>query len=198
MDKMEQVVAELLAKDAIRTVMASYARAVDRRDWAGVAETYHVDAYDDHGDYKGDIPGFVAWASQRHETVEQSMHFLGNQHIEMLDADRALVETYCIVNQRYGPEAMETILLWLGESPDMGPNDRISADLYCRYVDLFEQRNGEWRIAHRTLVMEEVRSCSVKVELLKPVWALATRDANDPLWTRTRALGLSRSVPRPA
>lgn len=190
MKNLEQTVAELLAKDEIRTVMASYARSVDRRDWEGVRAAYHPDAFDNHGDYKGGIDDFITWVAARHRTVEQSMHFLGNQHIEMVNDTRALVETYCVVNQRYGPEAIETIRLWLGEGYDLGPDDRISADLYCRYVDVFELRDGKWKIAHRTLVMEEVRGCSVNAALLKPVWALATRDDDDPLWAQMKAARL--------
>lgn len=193
MDLAKQV-AELVSKEEIRTAVVRYAQAVDRRDWDGVRNAYHSDAYDDHGDYKGDIAGFVEWVRQRHATVEQSMHFLGNQHIQMISPDRALVETYCVVNQRYGQEAMETVRMWLGADYTMGPNERVSADLYCRYVDTFERRDGVWRIARRVLVMEEVRACPVQVALLKPTWALARRDADDALWSEAKSHGLPLPV----
>lgn len=179
---LDHKIAELAAKDAIRQTMALYARSVDRRDWEGMKATYHDDAYDDHGDYKGDVEGLIAWVAERHATVEQSMHFLGNQHIEMLGENLAMVETYCVVNQRYGPEAIDTVKLWLGDGYDLGPEDRVSADLYCRYVDRFECRGGDWRIARRVLVMEEVRATMVQIDLMKPIWALARRDEDDPLW----------------
>ncbi len=185
-----QQVAELVAKEEIRTAVVLYAQAVDRRDWEGMRNAYHSDAYDDHGDYKGDVDGLIDWVKHRHATVEQSMHFLGNQHIQMLSAERALVETYCVVNQRYGPEAIETVRLWLGDGHELGPGDRISADLYCRYIDHFERRDGVWRIARRVLVMEEVRACPVQVALLKPSWALARRDGKDALWLERQAMGL--------
>jgi len=191
----EQIVAELVAKEAIRTAMVAYARSVDRRDWDGMRDAYHPDAYDDHGDYKGDVDGLIAWVRQRHATVEQSMHFLGNQHIQMICEDRALVETYCVVNQRYGPEAIDTVRLWLGEGYTLGPDDRISADLYCRYIDHFERRDSVWRIARRVLVMEEVRAVSVQASLLKPAWVLARRDKDDALWIEMKLAKLR--VPTP-
>lgn len=186
----EQVIKDLAAKEAIRTAIVLYARSVDRRDWMGMRNAYHPDAYDDHGDYKGGVDGLIAWVTQRHATVEQSMHFLGNMHIELAGDGKALVETYCVVNQRYGPEAADTVKLWLGEGYNLGPDDRISADLYCRYIDHFECRAGDWRIARRVLVMEEVRACPVQASLLKSTWVLARRDMDDALWREMKTAGL--------
>ena len=54
-----QALQRLLDKDQIYEVVCRYARGVDRGDEAMVRSTYHVDAYDDHVDYRGDIDGFI-------------------------------------------------------------------------------------------------------------------------------------------
>ena len=52
---MADALQQLIDRQEIRDCMARYARGVDRNDWEAVRDTYHPDAYDDHGDYKGDI-----------------------------------------------------------------------------------------------------------------------------------------------
>jgi len=177
---MQDEIARLVESDRIRNVLQLYARGVDRRQWDVVERTYHPDAYDDHGGYKGDVAGLIDWLRRRHATIEQSMHFIGNCIVEFLSETVAVSETYCVVYQRYGEEARETIQTWLGDEalPD---GKRLMAELACRYVDRFERREGEWRIARRTVVMEEVKASAEPVRLNKN-HAIARRDRTDTLW----------------
>lgn len=172
--------------EQIKTVLYQYARGVDRRNWDLVRDTYHEDAYDDHGGYKGGRSGLLEWLKRRHATIEQSMHFIGNCIIEYQSDDRALVETYCTVYQRYGHEAKETIRTWLGDQ-SLPEGKKIKVDLVCRYVDVFSRRDGKWRIADRTVVMEEVKMM-VDEGRLNSAHALARRDADDTLWKKEREL----------
>ena len=174
----------LLERQKICDALSRYARGVDRREWALVAGAYHPDAHDDHGGYKGGVTGLLEWLERRHALIEQSMHFLGNCIIEFESDTAAVAETYCVVYQRYGEEARETIQLWLGDQ-ELPPGKRLMAELLCRYVDRFEQRDGQWRIARRTVVMEEVKAVAGTVHL-QPGYALAQRDRSDALW---QALG---------
>ena len=73
---------QLLNKERIKDTLVSYCRGVDRREWDLVREAYHSDAYDDHGGYKGNVDGFIEWLERRHQTIEQSMHFIGNCKID--------------------------------------------------------------------------------------------------------------------
>lgn len=168
--------------DAIKVALSLYCRGVDRRRWDLVRDTYHDDAYDDHGGYKGGRSGLLEWLERRHATIEQSMHFLGNCIIEYVSPDTALVETYCTVYQRYGKEAEETIKTWLGDQP-LPEGKKIKVDLICRYVDVFSKRNGKWAIADRTVVMEEVRM-TLDNDRLNSAHAVARRDAQDTLWEK--------------
>jgi hypothetical protein len=141
-----QALQRLLDKDEIRDSMCRYARGVDRGDWDQVRAAYHPDAHDEHGDYKGPIDGLIEWLDQRFAGVDNSMHFLGNCLIEFAGPDLALVET-SFVSRRLRPLTEE-------ERKTLGPKDQMCREGWGRYVDRFERRNGEWRVAHRTVVLE--------------------------------------------
>ncbi len=47
--RLEEMVRELHDKEAIRTVIATYSRGIDRRDRELLLSCYHPDAVDDHG-----------------------------------------------------------------------------------------------------------------------------------------------------
>lgn len=173
---------------AIQDLMARYARGVDRRDWEAVRSTFHPDAHDDHGEYKGGTDGFIDWVSRRHEKVVQSMHFLGNCLIEFLSDDVALVETYYIARQTYGADAAAArSMIGAGEAVPM------EAEIWGRYVDVVERRAGEWRTARRTVAFEVLQAHRQTSLPLSPSWAQARRDADDPLYEmRRRGLDVAR------
>lgn len=142
----EQALQRLLDKQDIYETLCRYARGVDRGDWDLVRSTYHEDAYDSHGDYRGDIDGLIAWLEKLFHGVDNSMHFLGNCLIEFSSDHSALVETYFISRRLRAPKGEE---LKFAQA-----QDAISRDYWGRYVDLFERREGQWRVAHRTVVPE--------------------------------------------
>jgi hypothetical protein len=168
----EDFLARLRAEHAIREVLQHYVRANDRLQFDDLARAYHPDAYDDHGSYKGDIPGLVAWIADRHRTIEQSMHLTAAPLIE-LDGDAAYVETYCMLvqHQRNGCVDLAT---------------RLPA--YCRftfglrYVDRFECRDGDWRIARRTVVWEWSQREAGTLSM-DPSWVIAQRSRADTVYS---------------
>lgn len=166
---------------AIQDLMARYAQAVDRRDWPAVRTTFHADAYDDHGEYKGGVDGFIEWVSRRHEKVVQSMHFLGNCLIEFASDDVALVETYYIARQTYPADAAAARSM-IGSSEAVP----MEAEIWGRYIDVVERRAGEWRTARRTVAFEVLQAHAKTSLALSPQWAQARRDADDPLYAMRR------------
>jgi 3-phenylpropionate/cinnamic acid dioxygenase small subunit len=136
----EQRVAELLAKQDIREVLYRYCRGVDRRDYAMIRACYHPDAVDNHGEYLGDVDGFVAHVESNLGRFERTMHFLGNILVELDDdGTRARSEAYAIAYHRLPARR---------EKPE---RDFVVG---LRYVDDFETRDGEWRIANRVCAFE--------------------------------------------
>ena len=145
-----------------------YARGADRRDMDLVRSTYHPDAYDDHGDYKGGVDGLIEWIAKRHANISQSMHFLGNCLIEFLGDDIALVETY--FSRRRVTAVTES------------KSEVIDNEALGRYVDRFERRKGEWKIAHRVVVYDAVLMPSVPSPPRSSSWAWARRDPHHVLF----------------
>ena len=137
---MSDALQRLIHKDEIRDLMARYCRGVDRADWDAVRATYHTDAYDDHGDYKGGIDGFIEFAKSRTGGATQVMHFLGECLIEFAKPDVAVAETYFFTAHTLGPEAQRQY----GAS---AKGDPVQLSHYGRYVDRVERRAGVWRIA---------------------------------------------------
>jgi hypothetical protein len=129
-------------RQAIHDVIVRYCRGVDRSDPDLVLAAFHDDAIDNHfgvvlpfreaiGTLKTARSGGGSPPSKT-----TSMHNICNVLIEV-DGDIARCESYVIVIVRI-PQ-------------DGGTIDWMHAG---RYVDRFERRNGEWRIAYRTVVYD--------------------------------------------
>jgi hypothetical protein len=173
--------------------MYRWARLVDRREWHLAPSVFHADAYDEHGMYRGDIPGLLAWMQERHKVIGQSMHHIGNILIEFDSPTSAVVESYVIAYQRYLPAAdgvKTSRIAALGQR--LGSLDEpIDAVLNARYVDNFDKRNGSWRIAKRITVFEGRYLTAASAESsLDPAWVAATRDETDHSSKARRDAGL--------
>lgn len=169
---------KVLAKSLIEDAMFRYARGVDRRDWKLMRSAFHDDAHDDHGGYKGSVDGFVDWVSRRHATMDHSMHMLGNCFVEFFGEETALVETYFLA-RRAMPGSQSDGTVAAAKEPNF-------FESMGRYVDRFELRRGEWRIAHRIVVHEAKFTTVVQLEDRSPPTHWASRDSNDAL-IRARA-----------
>ncbi len=128
---------ELWAEAEIRRVLLRYARGVDRLDLDLVRACYHPDATDSHGSFEGGVDELVTWVERVLRRYDATMHFLGNPLVELTDDDTAAVETYGIAFHRAAG----------------GPPERNLVTGF-RFVDRFECRDDEWRIAHRVAVTE--------------------------------------------
>ncbi|MBM3490851.1 MAG: nuclear transport factor 2 family protein [Alphaproteobacteria bacterium] len=182
---MQDALARLVDRAAIHDLLSRYCRGVDRKDWPAVRACFHPDAYDDHAEYKGNVDGFIAWVTRRHQHVPQSMHFLGNCLIEFASSDLAAVETYFLALQRLGADAGPALSMI-----DGGGKGAVDVTVVGRYIDRMERRQGEWRIARRTVTFDVIRTAPAAGPELKPDWAQTTRDGNDPVFANRRAVGL--------
>jgi hypothetical protein len=164
----------LLDRAEIEDALRRYARGVDRGDWAAVRSTYHPDALDQHGDYSGDVNGLITWLENRFAGADNSMHLLGNCYIEFAGTDLALVETYFVSRRLRSPTGDEKYVV--------RAEDAIARETWGRYVDRFERRKGEWRVAGRTVVIE-ARSAGCALGGARSsagIWG--RRDQTDPLY----------------
>jgi ketosteroid isomerase-like protein len=164
---------ELEARTAIEDCLKRFARAVDRQDWAVAREAYHDDAFDDHGFFKGPPDQFLAHIAKLHTHQDHSMHFNTNVLIEFQSCERAFVETYVLVMQRYRAGA-----------PKVPAGTAGLRNMACaRYLDRFEKRNGDWRVAHRTLVFgDTVGEPLIESPVFPAEFTLQKHGLDDPLY----------------
>jgi hypothetical protein len=141
-------IATLFAHEQIRQVAARYARGVDRLDVATMRSAYWPDAIDDHGVYVGDAMAFCDRVVSTHRRFDWTMHCILNHWIDVVDDTTAHGEIY---NVTY---------LQSTDRSDAGEGDvdvewtRVLDTWWGRYLDRYECRDGEWRIAHRVCVHE--------------------------------------------
>jgi hypothetical protein len=161
---------QLVAQQEIRDVLIRYTRGIDRMDVELVRSTYHPDAHDDHGAYQGGVEGFLAWFRDALSYFDATMHFIGNQLVELdpADADVAHAESYCVAYHRRRARAGEP------------GHDLVTA---LRYVDRMERRDGEWRIADRRCVFDWTRRDPIVGEWEQgPEVLQGRRDRTDPVY----------------
>ena len=169
MDKLQELVSRLEIGD----VLCRYSRGVDRRDWALVKECFHDDAVDQHGEFIGDPNAFIEWVSNRHANIRFSMHFLGNCLIEFQSSDHAIVETYFIALQRR-------------ENTDVAQGGT-DYEVFARYCDRFERREGVWRIAERRVVYDFDQHEAQYIPVARVSWGIRpTRSQRHDLSTQGR------------
>lgn len=174
-DHITAIVKELDARRQIQEAMVSYARGVDRCDPDLIRAAFHPDGWDDHGSFAGPVEGFIDWVMKLHlEGFTWTSHEITNSHIEF-SGDTARGETYVIATLRFEQE---------GETFDLVGHGR--------YLDLFEERDGRWKILKRRAVVDATRTEPVRDyaehatdmqgggDTLVDELTTGTRDANDP------------------
>ena len=145
----EPDVQELLDERAIRAVVLRYCRGVDRMDRDLVRSCYHPDATDSHGSFEGPVDEFIPWVFRILARYTLTMHFVGNLLVEAKPGctDVARAETYGIAFHRTdGHTAAD------GRSEKRDAAGNLTTGF--RFVDRFERRDSEWRIARRVAVTE--------------------------------------------
>lgn len=162
--------AEMVDRHEIHQVLLRYARGLDRLDNALARSCYWDDAIEDHGHFVGTPDDFIPWADGTTLAFESTQHAVMN-HFCDLQGDEAFCETYYHFSgvTAEGPNFMST----------------------GRYIDHFQKRNGEWRIANRVTIVEGTYDVPKAAMAPSPMTAYtaeepcqATRDRNDVSYHR--------------
>ena len=176
----------------IQDVMYRWCRAIDRLDEEAIRSVFHPDAIDNHGPFVGGVDALIAWLAGRHRSIPFSMHLISNILIEFATADSALVETYIFATLRYTPEGKAALAPFTGgvAGPAGSATDALS---WARYIDRFERRGGEWRIARRTVAFDSTAllDAGPNPAPFDPSWAVGRRDRDDPIYRERAAMGLA-------
>jgi hypothetical protein len=134
---------ELMAHIEIRQALVRYCRGVDRSDEAMIRSAFHEDATDEHGAFKGtgwEMASAMCMAER--DMADVGSHNVTNVYVEFDSADRARVESYVLAFHPY--RATSGVA-----TPDAETKMGIFAG---RYEDIFERRDGEWKIAKRVVI----------------------------------------------
>ncbi len=124
---------QLLAIEACREAARRYSYGLDRLDAEVMKSAYWPDGTDDHGVFVGNAWEFCDRCVGSHDRWTWTAHTISNHRVEFDDDSHARGELY--VHATLFQEA-----------------ERKLATFYGRYLDTYECRDGEWRIAHRVCV----------------------------------------------
>jgi hypothetical protein len=164
-DSEHQSLTRLLAKNEIWECIVRYARAVDRLDEDLLRTAFWPDAHDSHGHIDGTPQNFIYKWMHTQADRNVCQHFVSNHHVEFDDSG-AHSETYFqVAAKQVNAGSMEL--------------------LGGRYIDHFECREGEWRIATRVVILDWV--CVTDASMMTARLRLrhhGTRDRQDPSYER--------------
>jgi hypothetical protein len=144
-----------------------------------VRSAYHPDATQSNpymaiGEYAS-ASSLVELIDSHAAGISMSMHFLGNVFYEFASDEIAIVESYLVAYQVH--------------RRDDGSEEFVQTGF--RYLDRFEKRDGEWRIAKRVLPLNFIRpATSADNAPLFNNPSMSARDHKDPLWEMRSAAGL--------
>lgn len=146
MDAITEELKALLDRDKIRDCIVRLARGEDRRDAAALSKSFWPDSTFDYGVYDGAFPAYLAWVVPGSDAIPVTQHVLGQTLIE-LEGDTAKAETHVVSYHRV----------------IMGEEERDTC-IGGRYLDTMHKRDGEWRVAQRTMLYDWFQDWGVSVD----------------------------------
>ena len=156
---MDSALQTILDREHIRCCIAQLARGEDRRDAALIVSSYWSDSITDYGVFKGSFDDYLAWVIPGSDAIANTQHHIGQSHIE-LDGSAAKVETQVISTHRI----------------DYGEGDERDVVIGGRYLDIFEKREGDWRIASRKMLYDWVQDWGASVDWSQGVMGMPFSD----------------------
>jgi SnoaL-like protein len=154
MNASSQELQRFVDREAIRECLACLARGEDRRNAELITAAYWPDSITDYGVFKGNFDEYLAWVVPGAEAITNTQHVLGQSFID-LKGDTARVETQVISYHRV----------------DMGAGEQDTC-IGGRYLDGFEKRDGEWRIASRMMLYDWYQHWGAAIDWSKGVMGL--------------------------
>jgi hypothetical protein len=128
---------EMLDEFALRKLVHTYCRAVDRGDFATLRTLYHNDAVDAHGDVStGSVEEFLEMLEASRPHIRSMQHNVTTVNFA-IDGSLAEGEIYTIATHT------------------LGAGDRdVDVIVGGRYLDKYEKRDRTWRIVERAVVTD--------------------------------------------
>jgi len=129
-----EILRSLVDRQQISDCLLRYARGVDRLDVELIRSAFWPDARDAHGPVNGTVDDFLGFFLPRQHEREAAQHMVTNQFVTI-----------------EGPAASsEAYFVSVAKAAGSGEVEMVGG----RYVDSFERRQGEWRIASRLVLLD--------------------------------------------
>jgi hypothetical protein len=125
---------ELLDRQDILDSLTRFSRGMDRFDREAFLSAFHPDAEIAAGAFVGQPDALYDWARNMHDIDQSATHHALLNHSCDLEGDTAHTETYYLFAARNRDDSN-----WIAGG---------------RYIDRFERRDGAWKIAVRSTVIE--------------------------------------------
>jgi len=158
----------LLDRAAIEECLLRYTRGLDRHDTELTMSAFHSDALDTHGTFEGGPRDVAEWANEQHGLRwSDHQHYITNTTVD-IDGDVAHTDTYYLIVLRRKDDSGQDL---------MGG----------RYVDRFERRDDEWRIARRVVTNEwigEIGAGRERMQSLRGLYLPGRWDREDISYQR--------------
>jgi SnoaL-like domain len=173
----------MLDEYQVTRVRRIWAFSRDHGDWETLKSCFHPDATVIISWYSGSASGFVERSQQAAATrkpEERSQHWLGNARADVR-GNRAILESDVQILSR-----------------DYLDGHLFDCTCYGRFYDLFERRNGEWRIAKWTCIYDKDRLDPVLPTAVPPSFydeLSLTGENSSCAFMRLRQKKKGRSVP---
>lgn len=137
---MDNALQELLAKQAIYELSCRYMRGLDRTDAELLRSVFFEDAYCEYGFVNGSPDVFIDYAIGALQEHKANQHMIGNVLIEV-EGEEAFGEVYFQAYHKVeGEQGFDDIII------------------SGRYLDRYEKREGEWKMAYRSERVDWSRS----------------------------------------
>ncbi|HWP25740.1 MAG TPA: nuclear transport factor 2 family protein [Xanthobacteraceae bacterium] len=143
----------LMDEYEVQRVRRLWAFSRDHCDWEALSDCFHPDATVLISWYTGSAAGFVEKskeAAAKRRPEERSQHWLGNMRATVR-GKRAILETDVQILSR-----------------DFLDGYLFDCTCYARFFDLFEKRNGVWRISKWTCIYDKDRLDPVLPDAVPP------------------------------
>jgi hypothetical protein len=153
-EDLEDEVRDLAARRDIYDAVCNYMRGQDRLMPEVQRSAFHDDAHVDAGIFAGGPDNYVDFAQGFLADLKSSQHLIGQVHINV-DGDVAHGEVYFLAYHRIVEDGEDKDLIVAG-----------------RYIDSYENRNGDWRIAKRRELIDWARTDTAADTFLRTETAL--------------------------
>lgn len=171
----------LVDRQDILDCLTRFSRGMDRFDRELFLSAFHADAIISAGPFVGDAAALYDWAKALHEQGQTGTHHNLLNHSCAFDGDSAHGETYYLFVGRNRDETN-----WIAGG---------------RYLDRFEKRDGQWRIAFRSNAVEwsgMVPTMAIPFADLPDIHAngAPARDRSDPSYQRPLTNKRAPQIPK--